>query len=149
MKFVNFGALLVVALCAATLTAAESGETLPGSVNDIMLTIITPATNTIWGIEDPQSDAEWQVFIDAAVQLVDASNRIKDGGNGPNDSAWAKDPDWQRFADILVESGREIQVAARERNLDALIEISNDKMYPPCEECHLMFHPGMQGQGNY
>jgi hypothetical protein len=128
--------------------AGAQDEILPGSVNDIMVTVVTPATNAIWGIEDPQSDEEWQVFIDAAVQLVDAATRIKAGGKGPNDSAWAEDPQWQRYADVLIESGQEIQAAARERDVDTLINVSNDKMYPPCEECHIMFHPGMQQQDN-
>jgi hypothetical protein len=113
------------------------------SVNDLMLTVITPATNTIWGIEDPQTDEEWQVFIDAAAEIIDVTTKIKAGGSGPNDSAWAEDPEWQRFADVLIESGMEIQAAARARDLDTLINVSNDKMYPPCEECHTKFHPGL------
>jgi cytochrome c556 len=113
-------------------------------VNDVMVAVITPATNTIWGIEDPQTNEEWQVFIDAAAQVIDAANTIKAGGSGPQDSTWANDPDWQRFADVLIESGVEIQAAARARDLDTLMDVSNEKMYPPCEECHLQFHPGMQ-----
>ncbi len=148
MKSLKICALLVLTLCAVTIIAAEPGEILPGSVNDIMVTIVTPATNTIWGIEDPQSDEEWQVFIDAAAQLIDAATRIKAGGTGPNDSTWAEDPEWQRYADVLIESGNDIQAAARGRDLDTLINASNDKMYPPCEECHLTFHPGMQQQDN-
>ena len=144
MKSMKVCVSLVLTLCAATIIALAQDEPLPGSVNDIMVTLVTPATNTIWGIEDPQSDEEWEVFIDAAAQLIDAAEMIKTGGNGRNDSSWAADPEWQRYADVLIESGKEIQIAARERDLDTLINVSNDKMYPPCEECHLMFHPGMQ-----
>ena len=140
-------ALLIMTLCAVAIVAA-SPDTPDMSVNDTMLEVITPATNTIWGIEDPQTDEEWQVFIDAAARLIDAATRINSGGSGPNDSVWAEDPEWQRYADVLVESGEEIQTAARERDLDTLINVSNDKMYPPCEECHLMFHPGFQQQDN-
>jgi hypothetical protein len=146
MKSVQSFALLLFTLCAFTIIAAETGEILPGSVNDVMVTVVTPATDTIWGIEDPQTDEEWQVYIDAAVQLIDAATRIKAGGSGPSDSIWAQDPEWRRYADVLIESGVEIQAAARDRDLDTLINISSDKMYPPCEECHLMFHPGMQQQ---
>ena len=134
--------LLTMSTCA--LIAAEPGASPPGSVNDVMMTVVTPATNTIWGIEDPQTDEEWQVYIDAAAELVNAAKTIKAGGTGPNDSAWAEDPEWQRYADVLIESGIEIQAAARERDLDTLMNVSNDKMYPPCEECHIQFHPGMQ-----
>ena len=146
MKSLRSIALLVPGLCGISIIAAQPVETLPGSVNDIMVNMVTPATNTIWGIEDPQTDEEWQVYIDAAAQLVDAATRIKAGGTGPSDSTWAKNPEWQDFADVLVESGLEIARAAAEKNLDLVIEISNDKMYPPCEDCHYMFHPGMQQQ---
>ena len=148
MKSVQSFVLLVLSLCAITIIAAQPVEILPGSVNDVMMTVVTPATNTIWGIEDPQTDEEWQVFIDAAAQLIDAATRIKAGGAGPNDSAWAKEAEWQLYADVLIESGQEIQAAARERALDTLINVSNDKMYPPCEECHVLFHPGLQQQDN-
>jgi cytochrome c556 len=72
------------------------------------------------------------------------SRQIKEGGTGPNDATWAEDPAWQQFADVLIDSGLEIQAAARTRDLDTLINVSNEKMYPPCEECHLQFHPSMQ-----
>ena len=148
MKSVQSFALLLVTLCAVTILAAQTGTDTPGSINDVMVAVVTPATNTIWGIENPQTDEEWQVFIDAAGQLIDAATKIKSGGSGPNDSAWAKDPEWQRYADVLIESGLDIQAAARERDLDTLVNVSNDKMYPPCEECHLKFHPGLQQQDN-
>lgn len=144
MKSVQTWAMLVLTLSAITLTAAEPDVGPPGSVNNLMQTVITPATNTIWGVEDPQTDEEWQVLIDAAAQLIDVSRQIKNGGTGPNDATWATDPAWQQFADVLIESGIEIQAAARARDLDTLIDVSNEKMYPPCEECHLQFHPNMQ-----
>jgi hypothetical protein len=149
MKSLQSFALLVLSLCAITIIAAQPVEILPGSVNDVMVTVITPATNTIWGIEDPRTDEEWQVFIDAAAQLIDAATRIKAGGAGPDDSAWAEEAEWQRYADVLINSGMEIQAAARERDLDTLINVSNDQMYPPCEECHVMFHPGLRQQDSH
>ena len=144
MRKVQAWTLLLLALCTVAIVAAEPDAGPVGSVNNVMMSVVTPATNTIWGIEDPQTDEEWQVFINAAADLIKAARQIKAGGAGPNDSAWAEDPEWQRYADLLVESGIEIQAAARKRDLDTLVNVSNDKMYPPCEECHIRFHPGMQ-----
>ena len=144
MKTVKAWMLLVLTMCTFAIIAAEPDAGPPGSVNNIMMTEITSATNTIWGIEDPQTDDEWQVYVDAAAELIDATTQIKAGGTGPNDTTWAKDPEWQRYADLLIESGIEIQAAARERDLDTLMNVSNDKMYPPCEECHIKFHTGVQ-----
>ena len=146
MKAVQSWTLLLVTIFAVTLMAAAQDSKPNASVLAVMTDIVTPATNTIWGIEDPQADEEWQVFIGAAADLIDAAEQIKAGGSGPNDSAWAEDPEWQRFADVLVESGVEIQAAARNKDADTLMNVSNDKMYPPCEECHIKFHPGMQQQ---
>ena len=146
MKTVQSWMLLVLTLGAVTLIAAAQDSKPNASVLAVMTDIVTPATNTIWGIEDPQTDEEWQVFIDAAADLIDAAEQIKAGGSGPNDSAWAEDPEWQQFADVLIESGVEIQAAARDKDVDTLMNVSNDKMYPPCEECHINFHPGMQQQ---
>jgi len=146
MKLVQSWALLPLTMFAVTLIAAAQDSKPNASVLAVMTDIVTPATNTIWGIEDPQTDEEWQVFIDAAADLIDAAEQIKAGGSGPNDPTWAEDPEWQRFADVLVESGVEIQTAARNKDADTLMNVSNDKMYPPCEECHIKFHPGMQQQ---
>ena len=56
MKSVKTCSVLVLTLCAIAIIAAAQEEILPGSVNDVMVTVVTPATNTIWGIENPQSD---------------------------------------------------------------------------------------------
>lgn len=136
--------LLLLSAAAFALFADEPDMGAPGSVRNAMMTVVTPATDTIWGIEDPQTEAEWQVYIDAATNLIAAAEQIKSGGNGPSDSSWAESSEWQRFADALLESGRGIQVAARARDLDTLVNVSNDEMYPPCEECHAQFLPGAQ-----
>ena len=72
----------VLALPGAVIVAAESGA-MPvptSSVFDLMQTAIVPASDTLWGIENPQTDAEWQVFVDAAQILVDAGQSLRAGG---------------------------------------------------------------------
>ncbi len=121
----------------------EQPAPVPNSVNDMMISKITPATNTLWGIEDPQTDEEWQVFIAAANVVIDAANAIKQGGAGPNDDEWAQDPDWQAFADVIISAGTDAREAARNKDLDAMFD-AGDILYPPCEKCHIQFHPGFQ-----
>ena len=121
----------------------EQPAPIPNSVNDLMISKITPATNTLWGIEDPQTDEEWQVFIAAADVVIEAANAIKQGGAGPNDAEWAQDPEWQAFADVIISAGTDARDAARNKDLDAMFN-AGDILYPPCEECHIQFHPGFQ-----
>ena len=114
------------------------------SVNDLMISVVTPATDTLWGIEDPQTDDEWQVFIDAAEAVIDAGKTIKVGGTGPSDNEWAQDPEWQAFADQLIRAGEDARLAAQNKDLEAMYT-AGEVLYPPCEECHIAFHPGVQG----
>lgn len=113
------------------------------SVNDIMVTVVTPATDTLWGIEDPQTDEDWQVFIDAADIVINAGKTIKVGGTGPMDNEWADDPEWDAFANRLIGAGADARKAAEDKDVEAMFT-AGEVLYPPCEECHLQFHPGMQ-----
>jgi len=113
------------------------------SVNDLMIRVVTPATNTLWGIEDPQTDEDWQVFIDAANEIIRASETIKVGGTGPNDNKWASDPAWDAFADQLIDAGVDALDAANNWDIEAMFT-AGEVLYPPCEECHMQFHPDFQ-----
>lgn len=138
LLFTLFGFLLV-----SVVAGDEPAPVIPGSVNDVMIATIAPATNTLWGIDDPKTDDEWQVFIDAADELIETSKRIKEGGAGPDDQKWAQSPDWQAFADRLIEAGIDARKAAENKDVDAMYA-AGDILYPPCEECHIQFHPGLQ-----
>ena len=115
------------------------------SVNDLMMTVVTPATNTLWGIEDPQTEADWQVFIDAADEVIEAGQSMKLGGTGPEDAEWAADPAWQAFSDALISAGTDAREAAVNKDVEAMYT-AGEVLYPPCEECHLQFHPGVKAQ---
>jgi hypothetical protein len=115
------------------------------SVNDLMIDVITPASNTLWGVDDPSTDAQWQELADAAMLIIEAAESFRIGGSGPNDNKWAADPAWLAFADTLIGAARDANNAAKEQDLDALLN-ANDVLYPPCEECHMQFHPGVAGE---
>lgn len=115
------------------------------SVNDLMVTVITPATDIIWGIDDPQTADDWQVFIDAANVVIEAGETIKVGGTGPNDNEWASDPAWDAFADRLIAAGVDTIKASGNRDVEAMYA-AGEVLYAPCEECHIQFHPGFQEQ---
>ena len=135
--------LLLNAFGTVLLTSCGLADGPEISVNDVMVEQIAPATNTLWAIEDPQTDADWQLFVDAANVVIDTTESIKQGGTGPNDNAWAQDPAWQAFADRLIAAGIDARAAAENKDVDAMYA-AGDVLYAPCEECHIQFHPGMQ-----
>jgi hypothetical protein len=113
------------------------------SIMELMVTVVTPATDTLWGIEDPQTDADWQVFIDAANVVIESGETMKIGGTGPNDNEWAGDPAWDAFADTLIGAGVDARNAANNKDIEAMYT-AGEVLYPPCEECHIQFNPGVQ-----
>jgi len=124
--------LFLVTLSMLLISACTPSDYQPeSSINDLMLDVITPATNTLWDVEDPQSDADWSVFIDAASQVITAGEQIKRGGSGPNDMTWAADPAWQAFADTLIGAGNDARKAAEAKDLDALFEANEPHSVSP------------------
>lgn len=136
-------ACLILVGCQGGTTEDEGPPAPTMSINDLMTTVIAPATDTLWGIEDPQTDEDWQVFIDAANEVIDASEIMKIGGTGPDDKTWADDPEWDVFSDRLVGAGNDALAAANNKDIEAMFT-AGEVLYPPCEECHIQFNPGVQ-----
>jgi cytochrome c556 len=113
------------------------------SVRQVMMSAITPATNTLWGAEDSQDDAAWLALADAAVVVIASGTLIKTGGSGDSDAGWAAEPAWQGYADVMISAAADALAATETRDIDALMT-ATEVMYPPCEECHAQFHPDMQ-----
>ena len=142
--FLAISSVLISAACSSGETPKDAAPVPTMSINDLMITVVAPATDTLWGIEDPQTEQDWQVFVDAAELVIDAGKTIKVGGTGPGDGEWARNPEWQAFADQLINAGEDAKRAARNKDLEAMYT-AGEVLYPPCEECHLAFHPGVQG----
>ena len=109
---------------------------------ELMTEVITPATDTVWGADDPQTDEEWQVLHDAAVLVGSTFESIRKGGAGENDDAWAENPEFQAFVDAELAANKLVRAAIAARDMDALFDAGNE-LYTPCEACHLRFNPAV------
>ena len=133
--------LLAIAICTATLALdSPANEELP--IKDLMLSRITAASNILWSVEDPQSEAEWQVFDDAALELTGDFERLREGGSGSNDKKWASEAAWQKYINEEIVALDAARQAIKMRDLEKLWE-ANDALYTPCETCHIEFNPGV------
>ena len=87
--------LIAVLLALFATTTSESQDTesaaiMSGTIMEAMVVTITPASDIIWGVEDPQTDEEWQVLDDAAVTAYGGlRTRRARVVAVPNDDAWA------------------------------------------------------------
>ena len=109
------------------------------TVKEIMNAMITPATNTIWGAYQLQSDGEWQAVEDAALVVIGAANLLAHGGSGDGEIATAADADWQNYNQQMLAAAREVLTAVAQKDEEALSSAGNDALYPPCESCHQQF----------
>jgi len=109
---------------------------------EVMIVTITPATDILWGVDDPQTDEDWQVLDDAAVTVIEAFERTRNGGAGPNDNTWAADAKFQTYIDEDIAASNAARTAIAAKDLDALFE-AGDALYSPCENCHIDFNPAV------
>jgi cytochrome c556 len=108
----------------------------------LMTDTITPASDIIWGVEDPQADEEWQVLDDAAVTLMETFAATRNGGGGPNDDGWADEAKFQAYIDQEIVALKQARAAIAARDLDGLFDAGGE-LYTPCEECHIDYNPGV------
>lgn len=106
------------------------------SVKEIMNSIVTPATNTIWGAYQLETESQWQEVGHAATAVIGAANLLMLGGTGEGEIEIAGDAEWQRFNQQLLAAARQVLVVVDERDENALAQVGNDALYPPCESCH-------------
>ena len=106
------------------------------SVKEIMNSIVTPATNTIWGAYQLETESQWQEVGRAATAVVGAANLLMLGGAGEGEAEIASEAEWKRFNQQLLAAARQVLVAVDRRDEGALSKVGNDALYPPCEGCH-------------
>jgi cytochrome c556 len=112
------------------------------TVLTLMVEDITQDSDIVWGIEDPQTDAEWQVFDDAAARLIESFRKVEAGLAGPNDKTWAADEKFKAYLGQEYAALEQVRRAVAARDLDGVFDAGNE-LYTPCEECHLEFNPAV------
>ena len=106
------------------------------SVKEIMNSIVTPATNTIWGAYQLETESQWQEVDHAATAVIAAANLLMLGGTGEGETEIAGEAEWQLYNQQLLAAARQVLVAVNKRDENALSQVGNDALYPPCESCH-------------
>lgn len=115
------------------------------SVKQLMEGVITPATNALWEIYEPESEEDWLQIQNAAMTTIAASTLTAVGGAGSQDMAWANDPIYQVFNQAMLDAAKQALQAAINRDV-AAFQTASEVLYPPCEACHLQFNPAVVGQ---
>lgn len=114
------------------------------SVRDTMLAVIGPATYTLWGVETPETDADWLPLEQAAITVILAGSVLMEGGSDVADRDRASDPRWRELTAAMIRAAERSLQAARQRDLETFVEVTNDDLYTPCEDCHKAFPPSVR-----
>ena len=133
---------IMATACALLLAAGSSAQMEPElTVKQIMNALITPATTTIWGAYELQSDAEWQEVGNAALAVIAAGNLLGSGGADDNFQQSAAEQGWQGHNQAMISAARAVLDAVAAKDEEALSSAGNDQLYPPCESCHQQYQP--------
>jgi cytochrome c556 len=140
-------AVLLALFAASTSEGQDEGSAAitSGTIMEVMVITITPATDILWGVDDPHTDEDWQVLDDAGVTVIEAFERTRNGGAGPNDNTWAADEKFRAYIDEEIAASNAARVAIAAKDLDDLFE-AGDALYSPCENCHIDYNPAVSGE---
>lgn len=139
--------LLTLALATScTYSHCATSEALSNdTVLETMVSVIAPATDTIWDAYDLKTDEEWNSVDQAAVITGQAFERIKHRYSSEREKNWASDPQWQALSNQVIEATQKVRQAVNRRNEDLLME-AGEQLYAPCESCHILFQPAGETQ---
>jgi len=136
IDFPRLSATALVLLLAAGTSAQVEPEL---TVKEIMNSLITPTTSTIWGAYELETDAEWQEVRNAALGVIAAGNILTFGGADANFQQSAEEQAWQEHNQAMISAARSVLEAVAAKDEDALFAAGNDQLYPPCESCHQQY----------
>ena len=135
---------------AATASAAAELPTPPFSVNRQMVSLIDNESHVLWGAEveggAPQSEADWNMLEDHALQIVAAGYLLARGGTGPEDAQWIAQPEWQRETKAMIDAALAAATAAESKNMENLL-LANGQLVDSCLGCHERFKPEIPTEG--
>ncbi|MEQ8314274.1 MAG: hypothetical protein RL839_01620 [Gammaproteobacteria bacterium] len=136
-SMLKVGSIAAISLLIASVAVAQVPPQL--TLKQIMNAMITPATNTIWGAYQLETEAQWQTIENAALTVIAAGNLMALGGSAPGESELAQQAQWRQFNEQMIAAAREVLVAVAARDEEALSAAGNNALYPPCESCHQQY----------
>jgi len=115
-----FGFVILVGFSCA-LIAQEPAPFQPvGSVSQLMIDIIYPASDALFYIErtPPKTDHDWSVIRGNALSLAESGNLLLMGGRARDKDRWVKD------AKLMIDAGSAAYKAAQKKDMQAILDLN-------------------------
>jgi hypothetical protein len=116
--------------------AAPVKPAIVGTMSDLMVKVIYPASDAIFYIttRQPTTESEWVELQGKALMVAESANLLMMPGRARDEDRWMQD------AKLMLDAGRAAFRAARAKDLAAL-EALNDQLYESCTSCHQHYRP--------
>ena len=134
--------VVILLMMPAAVLSQEKAVQHAVSIKQVMEAVITPATNTLWEIYQPETEEQWLQLEQAAITTIAAGTLTALGGSSELDMQSVKEPSYQVFNQMMVKAAKDALVAIEKRDVEAFLQ-AGDELYPPCEGCHLVYNPGV------
>ena len=132
-------------LAASALAAQPASPALPaapvtpaivGTMSDLMVKVIYPASDAIFYIttRQPTTESEWVELQGKALMVAESANLLMMPGRARDEDRWMQD------AKLMLDAGTVAYRAARRKDLAALEAVS-DQLYESCTSCHQHYRP--------
>jgi len=121
---------------AGQVPAPKPAQSPVGTMSDLMVKIIYPASDAIFYIttRTPSTDAEWVELQGKALMVAESANLLMMPAHMRDEDRWLAD------AKLMKDAGAAAFKAAKAKDVKALDEL-NDALYQSCVTCHQHYRP--------
>jgi hypothetical protein len=131
-----FQMLLLMGLAGVMIAQAPSPFQPVGSVSQLMVDIVYPASDTLFYIErdPPKNDHDWNVIRGTALTLAESGNLLLMGSRARDQDRWVKD------TKLMIDAGKAAYKAAQKKDMPAILDL-NEQLTASCTTCHVHYRP--------
>ena len=128
--------IVVLSLAVLVLAAAAASAQVVGTMSELMVKIIYPASDAIFYVTTraPTTDSEWNELQGKALMVAEAANLLMLPAHARDRTQWMDD------ARLMRNAGAAAFEAAKKKDLTA-VEAVNDALYESCTTCHRHYRP--------
>jgi hypothetical protein len=132
-------AFAITAIVAASLAQAASSRPPMrnvGTMSDLMVKIIYPASDALFYIESrtPKTETEWTLLEGQALMVAESANLLMMPGRARDQKQWMAD------ARLMLDAGADALAAAKKRDVEGIVMV-NERLLESCTSCHKNYRP--------
>ena len=132
-------AFALTAIVAASFAQASSSRPPTrnvGTMSDLMVKIIYPASDALFYIESrtPKTESEWTVLEGQALMVAESANLLMMPGRARDQKQWMVD------AKLMLDSAADAYAAAQKRDVEGIVMV-NERLLESCTSCHKNYRP--------